>query len=445
VGTVVQFEEDTTVGPLQICQQARRGLRELKDLSGEKRSELLRRVSKVLLDKADVILEANEKDLEYAKQTNLDPHMLARLKLSKAKLETLSKGINDISNQPDPIGQVVAAREITEGLVLRQETVPLGVLMVIFESRPDALPQVVALGLRSGNPLILKGGKEAAHTNACLLGLIHEVIAPEVGAYTYQLVASREDVASLMGMNNYIDLVIPRGSNQMVQSIQNSTKIPVMGHADGICHVYVDKLADLDKAKEIVVDSKTDYPAACNAMETLLIHEDLLSSGKASELVKAAQASNVKFYAGPRAQKDLSELGLEPTSSLGHEYGSLEAMVEVVSNMEEAVDWITKYGSAHTESIVTEDKEAAETFLKQVDSADVFHNSSTRFADGYRYGLGAEVGISTSRIHARGPVGVQGLLTTKWVMRSQSKHTVAQFNKGLWAYTHKPMAVTESQ
>eukprot|EP00668_Euglena_longa_P011440 GGOE01013844.1.p1 GENE.GGOE01013844.1~~GGOE01013844.1.p1 ORF type:complete len:639 (-),score=237.70 GGOE01013844.1:406-2322(-) len=441
VGTVVTAQPDTGLGPLQICERARKGLRDLRTLSGEKRTELLKRVSKTLVDKADEILAANEVDLDNAKKTNLDKHLLARLKLTKPKLETLAQGILDIAAQPDPIGKVIAAREVTPGLVLTQETVPLGVLLVIFESRPDALPQVVSLAIRSGNPLILKGGTEATNSNKCLLNLIHQAIAPELGPHCYQMVEGREDVASLMSMNQYIDLVIPRGSNSLVQSIQRSTKIPVMGHADGICHVFVDTAADLEKAKEIVVDAKTDYPAACNAMETLLIHEDLVKSGKAVELVKAAQAGGVQFYAGPRAQSDLKELNLKPTSVFSHEYGSNEALVEVVPSLDGAVDWITKYGSSHTDAIVTEDKAAAEKFLSQVDSADVFHNATTRMADGYRFGLGAEVGISTGRLHARGPVGVHGLLTTKWVIRSSSSHTLAQHNKGQWKYTHKPLNV----
>jgi len=441
VGTVVTAAPDPSVGPLQICEAARSAQKDLRALSGQQRTDLLRRVSKTLVDHADEILAANQKDLDAAAKTNLDKHLLARLKLSKGKLETLAQGLIDISNQTDPIGRVVTAREVTPGLVLTQETVPLGVLLVIFESRPDALPQVVALAIRSGNPLILKGGTEAAHSNRCLLSLIHKAIAPELGPHTYQMVESREDVASLMSMNAYIDLVIPRGSNSLVQSIQRSTKIPVMGHADGICHVFVDKDADLQKAAEIVIDAKTDYPAACNAMETVLLHRDLVKSGRAAEVIRAAQAAGVQFYAGPAAQKDLKDLNLQAATTLSHEYGSLEALVEVVDGLDAAVDWIGRHGSSHTECIVTENNETAERFLRQVDSADVFHNASTRFADGYRYGLGAEVGISTGRLHARGPVGVDGLLTTKWVLRSRASHTLAQHNKGQWKYTHTPLAL----
>eukprot|EP00993_Chasmostoma_nieuportense_P007610 NODE_880_length_1792_cov_187.010210_g824_i0.p1 GENE.NODE_880_length_1792_cov_187.010210_g824_i0~~NODE_880_length_1792_cov_187.010210_g824_i0.p1 ORF type:complete len:346 (+),score=53.82 NODE_880_length_1792_cov_187.010210_g824_i0:724-1761(+) len=341
-----------------------------------------------------------------------------------------------LSDMPDPIGQVISSKEITPGLVLRQETVPLGVLLVIFESRPNALPQIISLALRSGNPLILKGGKEAYHSNTKLLNVILSALAPELGGHVFQLVHTREQVGALLQMDKHIALVIPRGSNQMVRSIQHSTKIPVMGHADGICHVYIDGDADLDKAIKIAVDSKTDYPSACNTMETLLVHQDWLKDGRAQLVLDALVASNVTLYGGPRAAVAFN---LKPAASLSHEYGTLELCVESVDDCAAAVEWITQHGSHHTDCIVTENPQTSETFLTHVDSACVFHNASTRFADGFRFGLGAEVGVSTSRLHARGPVGVQGLLTTRWRLSSSAVHTLRQFKDAEWEYTHKPL------
>eukprot|EP01004_Peranema_trichophorum_P003702 NODE_2674_length_1521_cov_48.589413_g2304_i0.p1 GENE.NODE_2674_length_1521_cov_48.589413_g2304_i0~~NODE_2674_length_1521_cov_48.589413_g2304_i0.p1 ORF type:complete len:247 (+),score=46.96 NODE_2674_length_1521_cov_48.589413_g2304_i0:632-1372(+) len=237
-------------------------------------------------------------------------------------------------------------------------------------------------------------------------------------------------------MDRYINLVIPRGSNDLVRSIQQNTKISVMGHADGICHVYVDEAADYNKAEELVVDAKMDYPAACNAMETLLINENWVTDGRAQKLVSSILSKGVKLYGGPKASTIFK---IPPASTLSHEYGSLEALVEIVPNVQSAVEWISRYGSAHTEAIVTENKEVADYFITNVESACVFHNASTRFADGFRFGLGAEVGISTGRLHARGPVGVQGLLTHRWVLRSGGVHTVGQNTKGDWNYSHKPL------
>eukprot|EP01010_Urceolus_cornutus_P001123 NODE_163_length_2143_cov_355.224928_g131_i0.p1 GENE.NODE_163_length_2143_cov_355.224928_g131_i0~~NODE_163_length_2143_cov_355.224928_g131_i0.p1 ORF type:complete len:648 (-),score=162.09 NODE_163_length_2143_cov_355.224928_g131_i0:146-2089(-) len=438
LGTLVTTHTAGGQSPHDLCERAVQGRRDLMRLTAEQRSDLLTRVSKVLLDRSDEILAANKLDLEDAARTNLDPHLLGRLKLTQAKLTTLSSGIAGIAASADPIGHVIARREVTEGLVLQQETAPLGVLLVIFESRPDALPQVLSLALRSGNALILKGGKEARHSNQCLLDIINQALAPELGDHAFQLIQTREDVAALLSMDAYVNLVIPRGSNELVRSIQQSTKIPVMGHADGICHVYVDSSADLEKAKSLVIDCKTDYPSACNSMETLLLHESLLADGRAEALLAALTSAGVTLYGGPRA---VTALQLEPALSLSHEYGTLEACVEIVDGVSEAIDWIARYGSSHTECIVAEDPETVNTFLRLVDSACVFHNTSTRFADGYRFGLGAEVGISTSRIHARGPVGVQGLLTTRWLLRSKNIHTVAQHAAGSWDYTHRPLPI----
>jgi gamma-glutamyl phosphate reductase len=302
--------------------------------------------------------------------------------------------------------------------------------MIIFESRPDSLPQISALALASGNGLLLKGGKEAANSNSAL----HEVIGDAIeegsnGAISRDIIAlvtTRGQVKDLLTLDDVIDLVIPRGGNSLVSYIKNNTRIPLLSHADGVCHVYVDSSADADKAEKIVVDSKTNYPSACNSMETLLLHRDTIENGVASKVLMALRAAHVKCMGGPEAMNmGLSDV---PAAAMKVEYGDLRCMVEVVDSMDDAIDWIHEYGSSHTEAIVcSEDSPNGEEFLRRVDSACVFKNTSTRFADGFRLGLGAEVGISTGRIHARGPVGVEGLLTTKWQLRSTDFHYAEEF------------------
>jgi gamma-glutamyl phosphate reductase len=316
-------------------------------------------------------------------------------------------------------------------------------LLIIFESRPDCLPQIAALALRSGNGLLLKGGKEAEKSNKILHKIIAETIEKVTKGFVSRnvigLITSRASIPSLLKMDSYIDLVIPRGSGDLVKHIKENTRIPVMGHAEGVCHVYIDSKADINKAEKILLDSKTDYPSACNAAETLLLHEDTLSNGMADKLVRALRVAGVSLYGSEKAMsKGLTE---KQALNMNNEYGDLSITIEIVNSVQEAIDHIHKFGSSHTECIVTEDKKTAEFFLKSVDSACVFHNASTRFADGFRFGLGAEVGISTGRIHARGPVGVEGLLTTKWELRSSSNngHTVSSFSGSnpQCVYTHK--------
>jgi delta-1-pyrroline-5-carboxylate synthetase len=290
---------------------------------------------------------------------------------------------------------------------------------------------------------LLKGGKEATHSNAFLYKVIGDAIEAGSGHQIKRdiigLVTSRGQVADMLGLDDVIDLVIPRGSNSLVSYIKANTRIPVLGHADGVCHVYVDESADASSASKIVVDAKTDYPSACNAMETLLLHQATVASGVAASVLMALRAAGVKLVGGPTAMK----LGLcdTPAVELKYEYGSLTCMVQVVESMDEAIDWIHTYGSGHTEAIVCSDEsDVGEAFLRRVDSACVFKNASTRFADGYRFGLGAEVGISTGRIHSRGPVGVEGLLSTKWQLRSEGASYVGQFSgQDAKAYTHKDL------
>lgn len=413
---------------------AREAGRALATLDGEARSALLRRMAAALEDRRGEILEANRADVEEARVAveagSLSAALAARLELSDRKLAGLAAGLRQLADAGDPLGRVLRHTELAPGLVLRQTTAPLGVLLVIFESRPDALPQIAGLALRSGNALLLKGGREAGRSNRALHRVLIEAL-DGVPPAVLGLVETREAIGDLLAMDAHIDLVIPRGSGELVRHVQSHTRIPVLGHADGVCHVYVDAAADLERARSIVLDSKTDYPAACNALETLLVHRALVDDGRLDRILGDLRAAGVDLYRGPHGPADLPE-----APSLSHEYGDLAATVEVVDDVLAAIAHINRYGSGHTDAIVTSDAAVARTFLDRVDSACVFHDASTRFADGFRFGLGAEVGISTSRIHARGPVGVDGLLTTRWLLTGQGD-TVAPFSRGERTFTHR--------
>ncbi|KAI3840411.1 hypothetical protein MKX03_037823 [Papaver bracteatum] len=412
---------------------ARECSRRLQALPSEDRKKILLQVADALEANESLIQEENDADVAAAKKAGYDKALISRLALKPGKISSLAKSVRVLAEMEEPIGRVLARTEVAEGLILEKTSSPLGVLLIVFESRPDALVQIASLAIRSGNGLLLKGGKEAKRSNAVLHKVITEAIPESVGSRLIGLVTSREEIPDLLKLDDVIDLVIPRGSNKLVSQIKESTKIPVLGHADGICHVYVDKSANLDMAKRVVLDAKIDYPAACNAMETLLMHKDLLASGSLNELVGELRAAGITLYGGPKVSTSLK---LMETRTFHHEYNSMACTIEIVDDVYAAIDHIHCHGSAHTDCIVTEDREVAEIFLHQVDSAAVFHNVSTRFCDGARFGLGAEVGISTSRIHARGPVGVEGLLTTRWIMRGNGQ--VVDGDKGV-VYTHKTL------
>jgi len=424
---------------------ARDEARKLQDLPYSERKAILYAVADALQSEKATLLAANAIDLEIAEENGTDLPLVGRLKLTDSKLATLSAGIRQIADQPDPLGVVKAKRELADGLILSQVTVPIGVLMIIFESRPDSMPQISALALASGNGLLLKGGKEAARSNRAIHKVIGDAIergsGGKIGREIIALVTSRGQVADMLKLDDVVDLVIPRGSNALVSYIKANTRIPVLGHADGVCHVYVDESADDTAAAcKLLVDAKTDYPSACNAMETLLLHKGTLQSSLAMTCLMSLRAAGVKCLGGPRAMT--AGLCDVPAKEMKTEYGDLTCMVEVVDDMDEAVDWIHKYGSGHTETIIcSEESKSGEEFLKRVDAACVFKNASTRFADGYRFGLGAEVGISTGRIHARGPVGVEGLLTVKWQLRSTGINCAEDYagDNAEKSYTHKEL------
>ncbi|KAK7919468.1 hypothetical protein WMY93_010752 [Mugilogobius chulae] len=443
VGTF--FSEIKPAGPSveQQTEMARNSGRTLASLHPDQRSEIICQLAELLTERKDEILAANKMDVELAVTAeHMAPAMLKRLTLSPAKLNSLAIGLRQIAvAAQDSVGRVLRRTRVAHNLELEQISVPIGVLLVIFEARPDCLPQVAALAIASGNALLLKGGKEAANTNHILHELTQTALSKHGVADAVQLVSTREEVEDLCRLDKLIDLIIPRGSSQLVRDIQHVAKgIPVLGHSEGICHVYVDVDASVDKVLKIVRDSKCDYPAACNAMETLLIHRDLLRTSVFDQIIDTLRTERVKIHAGPRFASYLTFSPSE-AQSLRTEYGDLACCVEVVDSMQEAVDHIHKYGSSHTDVIITENENTAEQFLQQVDSACVFWNASSRFADGYRFGLGAEVGISTARIHARGPVGLEGLLTTKWVLRGEG-HTAADFSEqGTMKYLHENLPI----
>lgn len=377
------------------------------------RNAALEKIAESLLAGKERIFEANAKDMEHAQADNISPAVIKRLKFSEAKLSDAIAGIHNLIALPDPLFQIQLKRQLDEGLTLIRETCPIGVIGVIFEARPDAMVQIASLCIKSGNCAILKGGSETRETNKLLFELIYEAtLSSGLPQGCLFQAEQRDEIAELLACHESVDLLIPRGSNAFVQYIMNNTKIPVLGHADGICHIYVDKDFDLEKAIPVIIDAKTQYTAACNAVETLLVHQDALE-----KLMPPLQKAFEEYKISLRATSDIadrygSELATEEDFST--EYLDLIISAKTVENIDEAIWHINKYGSHHTDCIITEDNKAAEYFMRMVDSAGVYQNCSTRFADGFRYGFGAEVGISTGKIHARGPVGLEGLVTYKY-------------------------------
>jgi glutamate-5-semialdehyde dehydrogenase len=380
------------------------------------------------------IYNANEKDLKAAEQGKINVTLIERLKFGEKELNTVIQGIGDLIAMDDPIGNTIDARELDNDLILYKISVPIGLIGVIFESRPGALVQIAALCIKSGNAVILKGGKEAINTNAVLYKLIYNAIvqSDKVFENLVQLVETREDIHKLLKLDNIIDLMIPRGSNALVRNIKENTKIPVLGHADGICHVYIDKDADIRMGLEITKDAKCQYPAVCNAAETLLVHKDV-----AEKFLKELESvlNDVELRGCERTCKIIS---IKPATDADWrtEYNDLILSIKIVDSTEDAVAHINNYSSHHTDAIITENKEKADYFVNFVDSSSVMWNCSTRFSDGYVYGLGAEVGVSTNKIHARGPVGLEGLTIYKYKLQG-SGQIVADYKDGKKKFTHR--------
>ena len=391
------------------------------------------------------ILVANGRDcLDAARaveEGQMSRAMLKRLKTDERGVAEMAARVRDVAALPDPLGRELAATELDDGLTLRKVSCPLGVVAVIFEARPEVVPQVASLALKSGNAVILKGGAEAAHTNDALVSIWRDALShfPDIPSDAVTQLRTREDVSDLLALDGEVDLIIPRGSKEFVSYIAGHSRIPVLGHGEGVCHVYIDRVADLQKALAVAVDSKTQYPAACNAAETLLVHEEVAAS-LLPELIAALGSAGVEVRACPRTLELAATHELVPATEddWATGYSDLIISVKTVSSFEEAVSHIERYGSHHTEAIVTEDAERAARFMAAVDAASVFHNASTRFADGYRYGLGAELGISTGKLHARGPVGLEGLTTYKYKLVGDG-HTVATYSSGERSFKHRKL------
>lgn len=432
----------------QIAKNAREAFTILKTLSNAERNNALKAVHDGLKASKDTILKANIQDLEIAKSHNLSPSLIKRLDLAKGdKFDVMLQGVLDVAALEDPLGKVTLATALDEGLNLYRVTSPIGALLIIFEARPEVIANITALAIKSGNTAILKGGKESLHTFTAMAEVVTKALqGTAVPKNAIQLVASREDVAALLDQDRYIDLVIPRGSNQLVRNIKENTKIPVLGHADGICSIYVDKDADLEMASKIAFDAKTNYPAGCNAAESLLIHKDLKS--KTTEIVQALLDGGVTLHATKEAQECLprdSELVVDfQDGDFDKEFLSLDIAVSYIDSVEDAIKHINTHSSKHTDSIITKDEKVAEKFLKGVDSSGVYWNASTRFADGFRYGFGTEVGISTNKIHARGPVGLEGLTIYQYQVRGNG-HVVGDYlgGGGDKAFLHKNLEVKD--
>lgn len=389
-------------------------------LSPETRNKALEAAAKALLENKEEIFRANREDMENAEKSGLGQAVMKRLKFDEHKLEDVIKGIQDLIRLPDPLSQVQLARELDQGLELYRVTCPIGVIGIIFEARPDALVQISSLCIKSGNCAVLKGGKETARTNKILFTVIHEAVTgcglPQGCMLQAEL---HNEIDELLACDDCVDLLIPRGSNQFVQYIMNHTKIPVMGHADGVCHIYVDETYDMEKVIPIIVDAKTQYTAACNAVETLLVNRK--AAGEFLPAVeKALTEAGVKLR-GTREVGEIVSCEVMEEEEFHREYLDLILSVKIVEDLEEAVAHINTFGSHHTDCIITDNREHALEFMQLVDSAGVYQNCSTRFADGFRYGFGAEVGISTGKIHARGPVGLEGLVTYKYKLFGQGQ------------------------
>ena len=395
--------------------------------SDKERQFYLKEIARALNANKAEIFNENQKDISEAKKAGIPDAILHRLLFSEDKLASVTKGLTELADIKDPIGKTREKRELDPGFILEKRTFPIGVIGMIFEARPDALVQIAGLALRSGNGIILKGGKEAKNTNRILVKLINDATESSTFRSNWILgIESHEDVDCLLKAEGYVDLLIPRGSNAFVRHVMDNTRIPVMGHADGICATFVDESADQDKAVNICVDAKIQYPAACNATETFLIHSKIAQQFL-PKLNDALTKNNVRIHADERSIRFMKNAIAATEADFHTEYLGLECAVKTVDSVQEAVEHIQSHGSHHTDAIITHNADNAKFFTAYVDSADVFVNCSTRFADGFRFGLGAEVGISTSKLHARGPVGLDGLMTTKWILTGDGQ-TVAEYS-----------------
>lgn len=405
-----------------IAKQAKNASLEMAELTTEVKNKALLKIADALEENKSQIFEANKTDLEQAKDS-VSPSVFNRLKLDENKMRDMIQGIRDVVKLEDPIGKTLLARQLDEGLNLYKVSCPIGVIGIIFEARPDVIAQISSLAIKSSNAVILKGGKESINTNKTILGIINSVLdsIKEFPKNALSQVFTHDDVAQMLKCDASIDLIIPRGGNKLVKFTKENTKIPVLGHADGICHIFTDESADFETAKKVIIDAKTQYPSACNAVETLLIHKNF---NKKDELLKELENAEITLVSSP--------------DTWAFEHGDKTLAYKVVTNIDEAINHINTYGSGHTDCIITKNEQNAQKFMQKVDSAGVYQNVSTRFADGFRYGFGAEVGISTNKTHARGPVGLEGLTIYKYKLIGNG-HIVKDYVDGTKHFNHKDL------
>ncbi|MCR5261079.1 MAG: glutamate-5-semialdehyde dehydrogenase [Candidatus Gastranaerophilales bacterium] len=425
----------------EIAENAKRSSVILSALDTELKNKALLNVAEALKNNTKSIIDANNKDLEAAKEAvisgKLSKAVFNRLKADENKIKAMIDGIYDVIKLDDPVNKILFTRELADGLILKKVSCPIGVIGVIFEARPDVLAQISALAIKSGNAVLLKGGKETTNTNSVMFGLINDALKKTDGFpdNIINLLFTHDDVKDMLSEDKSIDLIIPRGSNNLVRYIQENTKIPVLGHASGICHIFADESADFEKALRVIEDAKCQYPAACNAVETILIHKNIANEFLPLFL-KKMKALEVKVNGDEVCRKIDDSLGAVDDWSF--EYGEKELSVKIVDSLEDAVKHINTYGSGHTDCILTENTDSVKFFMDRVDSAGVYHNVSTRFSDGCRYGFGAEVGISTNKTHARGPVGLDGLTIYKYQIFGNGD-IVSEFCSGERKFTHKDL------
>lgn len=412
---------------MEIATRARLAANALKVSSNNDRNAALKAIHDRLRDHKDAIMEANKLDVQAAQSSDLSSALIKRLELTPTKFDVMLQGVLDVAALEDPVNKTTLERDLDEGLRLYRVSCPVGVLLVIFEARPEVIAQIGSLAIKSGNAAILKGGKESTNTFKLIQSLVNDALSrTKIPTDALQLITARETVGDLLKCDGFVDMVIPRGSKELVQSIKRSTTIPVLGHADGICSVYLDESADPEMAAKIVVDSKTNYPAACNACETLLINKNAEPAAKST--IAALLDCGVTVYADEPTLKFITDvIGADPLLKLAGEdaydteYLGLAISAKQVDSVEEAIQHINAHGSHHTDCIVTNNEAVANKFLLAIDSAGVYWNASTRFADGYRYGFGAEIGVSTNRLHARGPVGLEGIMSYQYVLKGHGQ------------------------
>ncbi|HEV8430369.1 MAG TPA: glutamate-5-semialdehyde dehydrogenase [Pyrinomonadaceae bacterium] len=424
----------------EVARRAKEASRVLATLPAARRDAALRASAYAIEQRKLEVLTANSRDCHDASKAvnkgEMSPALFKRLQTNEQGIAAMSRCVNEVAALQDPLGRELAATELDEGLMLYKESCPIGVIGIIFEARPEVIPQVASLALKSGNAVILKGGAEAAHTNKALVSIWRDALSHflDVPPAAINLLHTRDDVSKLLQLDRDVDLIIPRGSQQFVKYITENSRIPVLGHGAGICHVYVDQTGDLEKALNVAFDSKVQYPAACNAMETLLVHRDVAREFLPL-MIQRFRSADVEVRGCPEtvAYGDVIPASEEDWAT---EYSDLIVSIKIVNSLDEAIKHVDTYGSGHTESIVTENEAAATEFMNRVDAAGVYHNVSTRFADGFRYGFGAELGISTSKLHARGPVGLEGLTTYKYKLYGDG-HVVATYSKGERTFKHR--------